>query len=451
MRIYVREASRTLKMKTFWASLLTLAMCASGYAQTLDKAKLDRFFDRLAEENKAMGSLTIAKDGNVLYSRAIGYSQIDGSEGKRSTSATRYRIASVTKMFTATMILQLSEEGELKLTDTLESFFPRIPNAEKITISQMLAHRSGIHDFTEDRGYTSWKTEPKTPGEMVALIAQSKPEFDPGEKTKYSNSNFVLLGFIAEKVGGEPYQQALEDRITSRIGIKNTYLGTGKTDAAKNESFSYKYGRTWERQPETHLSIASGAGALISTPADLATFIQALFDLKLISQNSLNQMMQNDFGMNTFPYNGKTLYGHTGGMDNFGSWLVYLPEEKLAVAYTSNAKVYPVADIVDGVFDIYWNRLFQIPTFETVAISAEVLDKYVGVYSSPAAPVKFTVTRDNATLFVQRTGQSAVPLEATAQDRFKIDPPGIVIEFDAAKNQMIIKRSRGQKVFTKEE
>jgi len=98
-------------------------------------------FDRLAEKNKARGSLTIAKDGKVLYTRAIGYSQINPK--KPLTAASRFRIGSITKMFTATMILQLVEEGKLKLTDTLDKFFPQIPNAQKITIAQILAHRSG--------------------------------------------------------------------------------------------------------------------------------------------------------------------------------------------------------------------------------------------------------------------------------------------------------------------
>ena len=103
-----------------------------------------------------------------------------------------------------------------------------------------------------------------------------------------------------------------------------------------------------------------------------------------------------------------------------------------------------------GVIDIYYNKPFQIPAFESIAVSPEVLDKYVGVYSSPEAPVKFTITRDGATLFVQPPGaQSAVPLEATAQDKFQIEG-AVVFEFDAAKNQMTIKRSGGERVFTKE-
>ncbi len=101
-----------MKIKILLQILLTLALFTTGYAQTLDKAKLDQFFDRLAEKNKAMGSLAIAKDGNILYTRAIGYSEIKGTEKKPLSAVSRFRIGSITKMFTAVMILQLVEEGK---------------------------------------------------------------------------------------------------------------------------------------------------------------------------------------------------------------------------------------------------------------------------------------------------------------------------------------------------
>ncbi|MBS1789999.1 MAG: hypothetical protein JST85_19910 [Acidobacteria bacterium] len=120
----------------------------------------------------------------------------------------------------------------------------------------------------------------------------------------------------------------------------------------------------------------------------------------------------------------------------------------------TNAKIYPVKDILDGVMDIYYGKPFQIPAFESVAVSLNTLDKYVGVYSTSEAPVKFTITRNGATLHAQPPGSgSAVPLEATAQDKFKLDngtAAGIVFEFDAAKNQMTIKRNGMERVFTKE-
>ncbi len=180
-----------MKIKILFAFLLTLALFNAAYAQTLDKAKLDRFFDRLAEKNKAMGSLTLAQDGKVLYSRVIGYSRINDSQKKPSTAATRYRIGSVTKTFTAVMIFQLVENGKLKLSDTLDKFFPQIPNASKITIAQLLAHRSGIYDFTDDRNFLSWKMNAKTKDEMLAIIAKGKPVFEPGEKTEYSRKLFL--------------------------------------------------------------------------------------------------------------------------------------------------------------------------------------------------------------------------------------------------------------------
>jgi CubicO group peptidase (beta-lactamase class C family) len=444
-----------MKIKILFAGLLALMLFAAIQAQTPDKAKLDRFFDRLTEKNKAMGSLVVARDGNAIYTRSIGYGQISATEKKPISAATRFRIGSITKMFTAAMILQLVEERKLKLTDGLDKFFPQIPNASKITISQILAHRSGIHDVTEDQDFQkNWGRNPITKDEMLAAIAKASPDFEPDAKYAYSNSGYFLLGIIVEKLTGKTYGEALRKRITGRIGLKDTYVGTGNIDAGKNESFSYRYVRDWEQKPEIHSSILFGSGAIVSTPSDLTKFIQALFDGKIVSKESLASMktIRNGYGlgMDTFTYNGKTFYGHTGGIDNFGAWLAYLPEEKLAVAYTSNAKVYPVAKIMDGIFDIYYNKPFEIPAFDTFEVSAETLDKYVGVYSSAGVPVKYTFTREGETLFVQPTGQTAVPLEATAEDKFKIEPPGIVFEFDPAKNLMTVKRGGRERVFMKE-
>jgi CubicO group peptidase (beta-lactamase class C family) len=442
-----------MKIKILLPILLTLALFTTGYAQTIDKAKLDQFFDRLAEKNKAMGSLTIAKDGNVLYTRAIGYSQINPK--KPLTAANRFRIASITKTYTAVMILQFVEEGKLKLTDTLDKFFPQVPNARKITILQILAHRSGIPNVRRDQA--TWKPgEAVTRDQMLALIVKGIPEFEPDTKSSYSNSGYYLLNLIVEKVTGRSYDQALEQRINSRIGLADTYIATGRIDVNKGEALTYENSggdwKLWKEGFETHPSIGF---QLISTTGDMAKFIQSLFDLKLISQDSLNQMKtvrdEEGLGLVTFTFAGKTFYGNTGGGDNYGSWLMYQPEEKLAVAYATNAKVHPVKDIVSGVIDIYYGKAFEIPAFETIAVNPDVLDRYVGVYSTPGAPAKARVTRDGSTLFFQPPGESsAVPLEATAQDKFQLFGGKVTFEFDAAKNQVTVKRRGGERVFTKE-
>ena len=440
-----------MKTKILFAAFLTLTLFTAGYAQALDKAKLDQLFDRLLEKNKGMGSVTIVKDGNVLYSRSFGYSQINGTEKKPATTETKYRIASITKTYTAVMIFQLVEEGKLKLTDTLDKFFPQIPNAGRITIAQILNHRGGIPGMEQDG---SWGLQPRTRDEVVARIAQGQPEFEPDARHGYSNTGYILLGYILEKVGGKPYPEALKERITSKIGLKDTYLGVGNTDPGKNEALSYRYIGGWREAAELDFSVPAGAGAIVSTPTDMAKFIQALFDLKLVSQDSLKQMTTmregEGMGMEPFTFAGKTLYGHTGGSGSSGAWLAYYPEEKLALAYTTNMKIYGVRSIVSGVFDIYWNRPFQIPALDAFDVSPEVLDRYLGVYTIAGTPAKMTVTRDGATLYIQAGSEpSAVPLEATSENTFKIDPAP-VFEFDAEKGQLTIKRPQGEIVFTKQ-
>jgi D-alanyl-D-alanine carboxypeptidase len=444
-----------MKTTSFSTILLLLLLTVAVPGQPFDKAKLDQFFDRLAEKNKAMGSLVIAKEANTVYERSIGFAQITVTEKKLLTAASRFRIGSITKLFTAAIVFQLVEEKKLKLTETLDKFFPQIPNASKITIGQILMHRSGIHDSVIDPSIrTSPKTAVITKDEILALIARGKPDFEPDARQQYSNSGYLVLGMIIEKVTGKPYAEVLSKRIIAKTGLMDTYLATGPIDVAKNEALTYRYIGGWKQEAETHPSLLFSSGAMVSTPADLAKFVAALFDGKLISKEHFAMMKPAREGewllMESFGFAGKTFYGHTGGADNYGSWLAYQPEGKLAVAYTTNAKVHPVKDIVSGAIEIYYGRPFQIPTFESIAIDEAVLDKYVGVYASPDAPNKFTISRRGSTLFVQPGQQNPAPLEATAQDKFKLEGAPVAFEFDPGKGQMTMKRAGREIVFTKE-
>lgn len=440
-----------MKPTFFLAGCLAVSLLAVSRAQTLDTDTLDTFLDRLAAKQKGMGSLAILKDGQPLYRHAFGYSSVDGENRRPSTTATKYRIASITKTYTAVMIYQLVEEGRLTLGDTLDRFFPQVPNASRITVAQILGHRSGIHDLEADG---SWGKQPRTKDDIVARIAQGQPDFEPDTQHRYSNAGYILLGYIVERAGGQPYRDALTARITSKLGLHDTYfLDRGTADAGRNESLSYRYIGGFKEAAELDFSVPGGAGSIVSTPTDMAVFIQALFDLKLVSKERLAQMSTmrdgEGMGMEPFSFAGLTCLGHTGGSGSSGAWLMYCPADRLALAYATNMKIYPVVDIVRGIVDVYRHRPFEIPTFEAVQVSPEVLDRYVGVYSAPGAPVKLTITRQGSTLYFQPGTQSAVPLEATAQDAFKIDP-GVFFTFDAANRQMTIKRPNGERVFTKE-
>ncbi|MBC8111488.1 MAG: beta-lactamase family protein [Verrucomicrobia bacterium] len=442
-----------MKSKIF-ITLLTIAFSLGNvHAQNLNKAKLDSLLDILAKNNKAMGSLTVSKKGTVLYSRAIGYGSISEKEKKAAVTTTKYRIGSISKTFTATLIFQLIDEGKIMLTSTLDNYFPQLPNAKLITISNLLNHRSGLHNFTANPDYMTWMTQPKTQDEMLKVMTANKPDFQPNEKFAYSNTNYVILGYIIEKIAKKPYSKVLNEKITIKIGLTNTYYG-GKINTKNNESSSYKWINGWQIQPETDMSIPGGAGAVVSTPTDLTKFMEALFALKLVSQNSLNQMktLTDGYGMGMFqmPFYTRKGYGHNGSIDGFKANVGYFPEDSLSIAYCTNGEVHPLNDILIGVLSISFNRTYVLPVFSTLTLKTEDLDKYLGVYASTQIPLKITVTKADATLMAQATGQSSFPLEATEKDKFSFDQAGIKMEFNPSKNEMTLKQGGNNYVFTKE-
>lgn len=420
-------------------------------AQQFDPAKLDSFFDTLDANNKAMLSVAISKNNKLLYQRTIGYASV--ADSIKATVATRYRIGSISKTFTATMIFQLIDEGKLSLKTTLDKYYPTVANSSKITIGNLLNHRSGIHSFTNDAAYLEYMTKPKTSEEILAIISAAKPDFQPDTKTEYSNSNYVLLGYIIEKITGVSYSANLKTRITSKLNLNATYYG-GKTDTGKQESHSYKMSQKWELQPETDLSIPGGAGSLVSTPTELTVFMTALLQGKLTSASSLEQMktIQDDLGMGLFkvPYNSQSGYGHNGSIDGFVASAYYFPTGEYAVAICSNGIAYPLNDVLIALLSTCYNNPVAIPSFKSITLKPEELEKYVGLYSSKDIPLKMTVTKTDNILTAQATGQGAFPLTPTDKDKFVFDQAGIVMDFNPGEGTFRLKQGSGNYLFSKE-
>lgn len=434
--------------------LIVAVSFTAGQAQNINKAKLDSLFDAINANNKGMGSLTISKDNKVIYQRATGYSLYSADNKVPANTKTKYRIGSISKMFTGSMIFQLVEEGKLNLATPLSVFYPQIPNAAKITLAMMLQHRSGLHNFTNDAAYQTYMLQPKTEQEMVAIFAAQQPDFEPDAQSNYSNTNFVILGYIVERLTKKTYAENLRERIVAKAGLTDTYYG-GKINAAHNEANSYRFSiNTWVPATETDMSIPGGAGAIVSTPTDLTKFIEALFAGKLISKEHL-AMMQNirdNYGMAmfhypVFTYNG---YGHTGGIDGFGSQVIHFPAEHATVAYCSNGANYDIANIILAAVSALFNKPYIIPTFKTLAADNTVLDKYTGIYSATNFPLKITVTNNSGTLWAQGTGQSAFQLEAQSTTVFKFAAAGITLAFNAEKSEMTLTQAGRSYTLTKE-
>ena len=438
-------------IKTVFITIAFGLFLRTSFSQTINSSKLDSLFQVLDTNNKFMGSVAISQNDKIIYSKAIGNADLETN--KKATIFTKYRIGSISKMFTTVLILKAVEEKKLSLSTTISKYFPTIENAKKITVGNLLNHRSGIHNFTDDSLYLTYNTVPKTELEMLKIIKNGKSAFEPNSKAEYSNSNFFLLSFILERVYKKPFGQLLNERIVKPLGLKNTYVGN-KINIGNNECYSYSYIANWEKESETDMSIPKGAGAIVSTPTDLVKFIENLFEGKLISTQSLEQMktLKDNYGMGMFqvPFYDKKGFGHTGGIDGFTSVLWYFPLDKFSVAITSNGATYENNNIVIAVLSSFYNKPFEIPTFINIIIKTEELDQYLGVYSSPDFPLKISITKSNLILTAQATGQSAFPLDAIKKDIFEFKAAGIKLEFMPDKKQMLLKQGAGKYTLTKE-
>ena len=249
--------------KTRLPILLFLTIGSIGFSQTFDKVQLDGYFNALEKNNQFMGSVAVSKNGENLYTRSIGYANFKNN--LKATKNSKYRIGSISKSFTAVLILKAVEEQKIALHQPIDTWFPTITNAKKITVKQLLNHRSGLYNFTNNKDYLTWNSQPKTEREMIDIIAKGGSNFEPDSKAAYSNSNFVLLSYILEKTFSKSYSDLVQQYIVNPIGLENTYV-FGDIHPNNNECTSYRFRGTWKVEKETDYTIPLGAGAITSTP-----------------------------------------------------------------------------------------------------------------------------------------------------------------------------------------
>lgn len=414
-------------------------------AQQLDKKKLDQYFEALEAGNKLMGSVTLSHEGEVIYQKAIGYADLES--GIKAEPDFKYRVGSISKMFTAVLVMKAVEQGKLSLGQTIDAFFPELENASKITVSQLMNHRSGIFSVTNRQDYLSWYEHPKSREGLYKLILDGSAVFDPDTKAEYSNSNYILLTWILEDTFNQDIASLVQQHIARPLALNKTYIGT-KASVEKGEVYSYKFLGEWQKAGETHMSIPLGAGAIVSSTEDLTKFIEGLFAGDLISNESLELMKeaQDNFGRGMFkiPYHDKVSFGHTGGIDEFKSMLSYFPGEKLTLAMSVNASTIDPNQVAITVLDAYFGKDFEIPSFKETNISSEELDRYLGLYSSPSFPLQITITKDSLVLNAQATGQPAFTLTYEGDHVFTFYPARLTMVFDPDQDQMTLKQGGGE-------
>lgn len=437
--------------KVLLTTLLFLSFRTIGFSQTFDKTKLDAYFQVLEKHNKFMGSVALSKNGELIYSKSIGYADLEHKI--KATEKTKYRIGSITKSFTSVLIFKAIEKKKLDINETIDTWFPAITNSNKITIKHLLTHRSGIHNFTNNANYLQWNTQSKTEKEMIEIIENGGSDFQPNSRAMYSNSNFVLLTFILEKTFNMSYAELVQTQIVKPLRLTNTYV-FGKINPKNNESKSYHYFGSWKKEAETDFSVPLGAGAITSTPTDLIKFANALFEGQLLTPESLKIMktIKEGYGSGLFqiPFYSKIGFGHTGGIDGFRSVYSYFEDDKISYALTSNGTNMNNNDISIAVLSAVFNKPYQIPVYTNYALTSEDLDKYLGVYATKQMPLKITVTKNKNTLIIQATGQQAFVVEATEKNKFSLDQVGAKFNFNPIEKTMVLLQGGGEIKFTKE-
>lgn len=432
--------------------IIIFSINAQGQLTPFNHKKMDEFLSIIEKNNKGMGSLSIFKDGQEIYQKSIGFADV--TQQIKADKATIYRIGSISKTFTASIIMQMVHEKKLTLDTKLAEYFPKVPKAEKITIKHLLGHKSGIFNFTNAADYMMYHEKPMTRTAVLEKIISYGSSFEPEEKAEYSNSNYALLSLIAEKIDKKSFDKILKERITSANQLSNTSYG-GKINSKNHQAYSYTQLKDWTLASETNMSIPLGAGAIVSTPTDLNTFFSDLFTGKIVSEKLVEQMrtIERGYGLGLFeyPYYNLKAYGHTGGIDGFNSMSAYFIDEKVAITYISNGTVMPINDIIFGVLSIYFEDPFDLPTFKpALEVTSQELDQYLGTYSTPTFPMKIMITKKDNQLMGQATGQAAFPLEAFEKDKFKFDPAQLKLEFNPKEKKMTLKQGGAVIEMTKE-
>jgi len=388
-------------------ALMGLASAACAQDSKL-VARLDQIVTSYTPNNAFMGAVLVAEGDRILLNRGYGSAQLEW----RIPNApdVEFRLGSLTKQFTATLILLLQQDGKLSIHDPVSKYLADAPKAwEKITLAELLGHTSGIPDFTSMEEFGTWRMNPHSVEEELALFRDKPLEFEPGSRFAYSNSNYEVLGVVIEKVSGRKYAELLRERILDPLKMTHSGLDADELLLPKRaQGYEPGSGGLIPARSES-MSNPWAAGALYSTTGDLLKWEQGLFGGKVLSADSLKTMAtpgKGDYGLgvNIHDVNGHRVITHGGAIEGFVTNLTYVPDRRIAVVVLAN--VFGVApdpmsrQLVDTVLG---HPVTLASERKPVPISKEDLARFVGVYDlTPKFSVTIAAAGDGLTSQINR-------------------------------------------------
>jgi len=304
-------------------------------------AKADQYLQTLYKQGNFTGNVLVAHQGKILFQKAYGWA--NQANKSPNTLQTKFRIASVSKQFAATLIMQLVEKGKLQVSDPLSKFLPDYPKGDSITIRQLLSHTSGIPEMTKLPGFMNKNIPAANLYQKIDFFKSAPLNSKPGSKFEYANSNYLLLSAIAEKVSGIPYEKLLQQEILDKVPMTNS--GVNKNDGEiKGVAQGYvQLGNgQWKTAAPRVANAAYGAGGMYSTVNDLYLWDRALYTQALLSENTKKQLfkpVRNNYGYGWLIRKsmGKTEYSHNGKTNGFLSLISRFPDDDACIIVLSNS------------------------------------------------------------------------------------------------------------------
>lgn len=338
---------------THLASLLFVASITSAIAQAQvsesNFKKLDALFaDRVAKKASPSYVVAVVQQGKVVYAKGFGLANLE--DNVEATSSTVYRIGSITKQFTATMIMQLVQEGKLKVDDPFESILTDMPSAwSKVTVKNLLNHTSGIKSYTEIKDlFDGPAMKPTSPDGIIKVVEKEPMDFAPGNKWHYNNTGYELLGMIIEKLDKRSYAESLRARILTPVGMDHTYF-VSESQVVPHRAQGYSWNKTnFEHAHYLNMDWPYAAGSIESTVLDLAKWDEALYGEKILSHKTLEQMwtatnladgttQKYGFGWELDSANGSPIVQHGGGIHGFTTFIRRSPTVGITVIVLTNS------------------------------------------------------------------------------------------------------------------
>ena len=303
-------------------------------------------FEKACDSNKFMGTVAVALNGKTIFSDACGWA--DAEWNVKNTVDTRFRTGSIAKQFTASAVLLLHEQGKLELSDPIGKFLPELPESfRSATIHQLLTHTSGIPNYTVGPVFEPMNRLGATPKQMIDVVRDKPLDFAHGAQFKYSNTVYILLGMLIEKVSGMSYERFIQENVFDRVGMKDSgFDEQHKIIPRRARGYSLVKGAL-QNADFLDTTSAWSAGGFYSTVKDLILWNEALAHQKLLNQDSTQRMlsiypetilqgMHYGYGVVLAERFGHKLQYHGGGITGFQSVLQRYPEVGLVIAILSN-------------------------------------------------------------------------------------------------------------------